>query len=85
MKYTKDEIVEKLKTGIYIVTFTKVDGEQRVMPCTLHETHTPLVESKGTKKANDNIVNVWCIDKQDWRSFRVDSVTDIAEAFFGKF
>lgn len=30
-----DKIVEQLKSNILQITFTKVDGEQRVMPCTL--------------------------------------------------
>ena len=79
MKFTKAELTEKLQNGNYTVTFTKVDGEQRVMPCTLREGTFPLVESKGDRKINDATMSVWCTDNNAWRSFRVDSVTDIME------
>jgi hypothetical protein len=59
------------------VTFIKVNGETRVMPCTLKEDLVPKVEPKGTKKPNEAVVSVWCIDKKEWRSFRVDNVVDL--------
>jgi hypothetical protein len=59
------------------VTFTKVNGETRVMPCTLKEDVIPNVEHKGTKKPNEAIVSVWCLDKKEWRSFRVNNVVDL--------
>ena len=34
MKLTKEEIVTALKAHAYNVTFTKVNGEVRTMPCT---------------------------------------------------
>lgn len=60
------------------VTFTKVDGEVRTMPCTLQESVLPArVETASIKSTNPNTLSVWCTDKQAWRSFRVDSVTRI--------
>ena len=59
------------------ITFTKVDGSQRVMPCTLREGSYPLVESKGTKKANPEVMSVFCTDKQEWRSFKIMNVTQL--------
>jgi hypothetical protein len=47
------------------------------MPCTLREDVVPNVEHKGTKKSNDAVVSVWCLDKKEWRSFRVDNVVDL--------
>jgi hypothetical protein len=47
------------------------------MPCTLKEDVIPNVEPKGTKKSNDAVVSVWCLDKKEWRSFRVDNVVDL--------
>ena len=66
-----------LKNHECTVTFTKVNGETRVMPCTLKEDLVPKVEPKGTKKPNEAVVSVWCLDKQEWRSFRVDNVVDL--------
>lgn len=81
MKLTKDEIVEALKANVCEVTFTKVNGEVRVMPCTLredvvpaYERKTPVKEATGKESAT---LSVWCTDKAAWRSFRVDSVTKL--------
>jgi len=70
-------LLEALTNHECIVTFTKVNGETRVMPCTLKEGVIPKVEHKGTKKPNEAVVSVWCLDKREWRSFRVDNVVDL--------
>ena len=73
----KDILLTALKNNICTVTFTKVNGEKRVMPCTLKEDVIPKQEPKGIKKPNDAVVSVWCTDKREWRSFRVDNVLDL--------
>jgi hypothetical protein len=76
-------LIEALTKHECIVTFTKVNGETRVMPCTLKEDVIPKppadVASKSNVKRheNQNIVSVWCLDKREWRSFRVDNVVDL--------
>ena len=75
-------LLEALKNHECTVTFTKVNGETRVMPCTLKENIIPPpvdVTSKSVVKRheNQNIVSVWCLDKKEWRSFRVDNVVDL--------
>lgn len=74
----RNELVEKLSANICEVTFTKVNGDQRVMPCTLREDILPT-RSSDTKerKVNESVLSVWVTDANGWRSFRVDSVTDI--------
>ena len=60
-----------------IVEFTKINGEVRSMPCTLDPKivpPTPVVEGKEPKKPNPAVMNVWCLDKKEWRSFRVANV-----------
>ena len=77
---TRDEIKAQLQTGIFEVTFTKVDGSVRVMPCTLKEDILPVApstESKRTKAPNETNLSVWCTDKAEWRSFKVANVTSI--------
>ncbi len=77
---TKDQIVEILKTGIHTVTFTKVDGTERTMPCTLDPTIIPTVpvtESKQDRKVNDAVMRVYVTDINEWRSFRVDNLIQI--------
>jgi hypothetical protein len=73
----RDILIEALSKHECTVTFTKVNGETRVMPCTLKEDVIPKVEHKGTKKPNESVVSVWCLDKREWRSFRLDNVVDL--------
>jgi hypothetical protein len=76
-------LLEALKNHECTVTFTKVNGETRVMPCTLKEDIIPIppadVASKSVVKRheNQNVVSVWCLDKKEWRSFRIDNVVDL--------
>jgi len=85
----RDYILAQLREGVATVTFTKVNGEQRVMPCTLvesflpakpvHETNTDNpIDFPKERKVNPNVISAWCIDKQEWRSFRIDSVTEVS-------
>ena len=62
------------------VTFTKVDGSQRVMPCTLKSELLPareLTEHHSTRAINYTTLSVWCLDQSAWRSFKVANVTHI--------
>lgn len=73
-------LVDLLKSGVYTVTFTKVDGSVRNMPCTLQENVLPTrAFAESRKKSNPENVSVWCVDKEEWRSFKVMNVTAIAE------
>jgi len=60
------------------VTFFKINGEERVMRCTLDEEHIPQEKHpKGTGKGtSDATISVFDLDKQDWRSFRFDSIKE---------
>ena len=81
MTLTKEEIILALKANVCDVTFTKVNGEVRTMPCTLNEELVPKYDRKTpVKEATDKekaTLSVWCTDKAAWRSFRVDSVTKV--------
>jgi len=59
------------------ITFTKKDGTERVMNCTLRSDLLPAVEIKEDKtprKQNDNIISAYDLDAQGWRSFTVSAV-----------
>ena len=59
------------------ITFTKKDGTERVMNCTLRGDMLPVVEIKEDKtprKQNDSILSVYDIDAQGWRSFTINAV-----------
>jgi hypothetical protein len=83
---TRDEIVSMLEQGICTVTFTKVNGELRHMPCTLKTDLLPetVAESDTNKKKKINLDNlsVWCTDKNEWRSFKIANVQQVIP--FGK-
>ena len=71
---------EQLTAGIAEVTFTKVDGEVRTMPCTLQTAllpHVEIVEGKKKKESKLEVMSVFCTDKQQWSSFRVDNVISV--------
>ncbi len=75
--YSYKVLKEELNKGICEVTFTKKNGEERVMPCTLVFDHIPEENHpKGTGSGHQSqeSIAVWCMDKEAWRSFRVDSV-----------
>lgn len=76
----RKDLSEMLHNHICEVTFTKVNGEQRVMPCTLKADVVPVVERKegsAAKKQSPDTMSVFCTDKKEWRSFRIANVTHV--------
>lgn len=77
--FDKEFIAARAREDVIIVKFTKVNGDERVMNCTLHSDHLPpqtdIVEH--TTKQNENVLAVWDIDSKGWRSFRIDSVKEV--------
>lgn len=79
VKETSMDQLEVLKTGIAVVTFTKKNGETRVMRCTQSMDYIPTDKhpmGTGTPYT-DSQVRVFDLDKEEWRSFLRDSVTDV--------
>ena len=73
----KTQIVESLHQGICEVVFTKADGSERVMKCTLSKSYLPpntraILTEDATR--NPNIVNVWDTEANSWKSFALDCV-----------
>ena len=71
-------LIESLKRGTVTVTFQKIDSDEvRVMPCSLNPT---VLEANGVKAVIENVspetehLAVWSLDKDAWRSFRVNTV-----------
>ena len=60
------------------VTFTKADGTERHLHCSLHPDLIPAAqqqnEQTSTRKRSEAAQSVWDLDKQAWRSFRWDSI-----------
>lgn len=74
-KHTLKELLHK---SILSINFTKADGTLRKMVCTLREDLVQPHEKKTTrvKKPNENILAVWDVNKDAFRSFKLDSLID---------
>lgn len=63
------------------ITFTKKDGTERVMNCTLRGDMLPVVEikeDKAPRKQNDSVLSVYDLDAQGWRSFTINAVKRVS-------
>lgn len=78
-KKAKNWLRGLLRSGNTKITFVKKDGTEREMLCTLEESLIPEEKKpKGTgKEKNDDVLAVFDVEKQEWRSFRYDSIKSI--------
>lgn len=78
-KYNREWLVETLRNKAVTVTFTKVDGSERRMQCTLMPKFLPEeYRDRGEVLTEaSNTISVWDLQADGWRSFRVDSVTSV--------
>lgn len=77
---TVANIKQMLRDDVYAVTFTKVDGSQRVMRCTLRPDllpPTPVTEGHNRATRSVEVIPVWDVESGGWRSFKVSSVLSI--------
>ena len=81
--FDKYELKEILANSVSTVVFTKVDGTEREMKCTLLPEYLPVkpvVEGQQllteglTRAENPSTLAVWDMDNNAWRSFRTDSI-----------
>ena len=75
---TKDTLLKILSEQTAVVTFNKLNGDERVMTCTkdtrvIPEEHHP----KTTKEAHDKNITVWDTNAKGWRSFVYDRVRKV--------
>jgi hypothetical protein len=73
-----------LKSSEATVCFTKKDGTERVMRCTLNPDFLPLpkvdeskVATKPERKKSDTSLAVYDLDAQSWRSFVITSIKNV--------
>jgi hypothetical protein len=70
------QLKEHLAKKVAVVVFKKADGSIREMQCTLAEYLLP--ETKGTgRKSSKDVLVVFDLEKEEWRSFRTDSVIEV--------
>ena len=83
--FDRSEMMESLQNGLSEVTFNKINGDVRVMTCTLDDTIIPADLLPKTSAMLDavevpqTIIKVYDVKAEGWRSFRVESVTNFAE------
>jgi hypothetical protein len=88
MELTQKNMLAALRESECEVTFTKVNGDERIMRCTLHKdlipqaTKTDSLSTKKVREINLEVIPVWDMKAEGWRSFRVDSVKDIVKSNF---
>lgn len=75
----REWLISHLRAGEVDVIFTKKDGTDRTMKCTLKEGTIIHYERKTekTKEKSNDILSVWDIEKSAWRSFRWDSIKSV--------
>lgn len=66
-----------LNQGIVSVKFEKKDGTVREMNCTLKDVPTYEKKTETPRKTNDEVMSVFDVDLQEWRSFRLVSLKEI--------
>lgn len=89
MTFDRDNLLNDLKLHTCKVMFTKVNGQQRTMFCTLLPEYLPQntdvkhLDEMHNKPENLETVVVWDLEANGWRSFRVDSVeyAEIVDGF----
>ena len=69
-------LTKLLQDSVVEVTFTKKDGSERIMKCTLKEEYLPEIVGAERKK-NEESLAVFDLDMEDWRSFRWDSIKQV--------
>jgi hypothetical protein len=91
MIYTSEDFKQTLKEMLHgneevTVKFTKKDGSDRTMLCTLNEQKIPFDKLPKLKETSEetpavasivDAVRVFDVEKQEWRSFRFDSIKSV--------
>ena len=78
----KETLHVLLQMDVLTVTFEKKDGCERIMTCTLREDLLPpVVIKEGTekkvRKVNEDVMAVFDLEANAFRSFRMDSIKNI--------
>ena len=71
--FSRKEMISYLKVAPRTVTFTKSNGEERIMFCTLQKNRIPAVDENYNNLPGETVI-AYDLENKAWRSFRVDSV-----------
>jgi hypothetical protein len=86
---TKTDLKLLLEQNVLTVDFTKLNGDKRVMTCTLREdikpraNKTDALSQKKVREVSDAVVSVWDVNAKGWRSFRYERINavDVVEEY----
>lgn len=70
------KLISDLANGPVVVTFTKMDGTERIMPCTINE-QIIAVKNPGAStnySQSGDTLTVFDLENNQWRSFRMSAV-----------
>jgi len=69
------EFLNYIKENVATVEFRKIGTDElRVMPCTLNPDVMGTTTTEVNQQAENEHLVVWSVDKDNWRSFRVETV-----------
>lgn len=74
------EVRDILKENIVEVTFTKADGSERTMICTLMDSFLPSKAETIVVQDYDEgnpVITCWDLEYDAWRSFRLDRLVSL--------
>jgi len=77
-------MIEQLETNTCRVIFKKVNGDERDMMCTLRSDIVPAatksdpITQKKVRNINEEVLPVYDIKAEGWRSFRLDKVVSFS-------
>ena len=80
---TKPDLKGLLEQNVLTVDFTKLNGDKRVMTCTLREDMKPraakddAMSQKKVREVSDAVVSVWDVNAKGWRSFRYERINAV--------
>jgi hypothetical protein len=79
----KEDLKNLLEQNVLTVDFTKLNGDKRVMTCTLREDMKPratkddALSQKKVREVSDAVVSVWDVNAKGWRSFRYERINAV--------
>lgn len=80
---TQEDLINLLEQNVLVVDFTKLNGDKRVMTCTLREDMKPPatkkdpMSQKKVREVSDKVVSVWDVNAKGWRSFRYERINKV--------
>ena len=83
---TQEQLLERLKYSVVEVTFTKLNGDRRVMECTLlphilpEPKKTDPLTQKRVREIDPRVVSVWDVNANGWRAFRYERVEAVKDS-----